>query len=70
LSHLPFNKIKKNNFSLTIFDVSMHDVSEKGPGQIRLEKRCKLTLRYMTFCAYCSGTNFGVMLVPTSQSLR
>jgi len=50
--------------------VSMHDVSEKGPGQIRLEKRCKLPLRYMTFCAYCSGTNFGVMLVPTSQSLR
>jgi len=48
----------------TIFDVSMHDVSEKGPGQILLEKRCKLTLKYMNFCAYCSGTNFSVMLVP------
>ena len=52
----------------SVFSVSRHDIFGKDLRQV-LEKRCKLTLRYMNFCVYCNQF-FGQCLYETYQSLR
>ena len=48
----------------TMFGMSGHDFSGKGPGQVLLEKHRKLPLRYIHFCdIVLIGANFRVMLV-------
>jgi len=46
-----------------MFSVSRHDSYGKGPGQVLLGKRCKLTVHSDIWIFVFTGNNFRVMLV-------
>ena len=59
----PLTQLKKLILPPAMFSMWRHDFAAESSGQVFLEKRCKLTLRYSTWIFVLTGTNFRVTFV-------